>query len=85
MVTAVSRQEQAESRDQHELEDLKAKMLKLDSYAQAPATATKTERNKLERICAVTMSGVKARHVQHEVQCIAIRSAIALVSELTLP
>ncbi|CAE7350169.1 kif19 [Symbiodinium sp. CCMP2592] len=85
VVTAVSRQEQAESRDQHELEDLKAKMRKLDSYAQAPATATKTERNKLERICAVTMSGVKARHAQHEVQCIAIRSAIALVSELTLP
>ncbi|CAE7289852.1 kif19 [Symbiodinium sp. CCMP2456] len=37
VVTAVSRQEQAESRDQHELEDLKAKMLKLDSYAQTPA------------------------------------------------
>ncbi|CAE7175372.1 unnamed protein product, partial [Symbiodinium microadriaticum] len=85
VVTAVSRQEQAESRDQHELEDLKAKMLKLDSSAQTPAIATKTERNKLERICAVTMSGVKARHLQHEVQCIAIRFAIALVSELTLP
>ncbi|CAE7193157.1 kif19 [Symbiodinium necroappetens] len=85
VVTAVSRQEQAESRDQHELEDLKAKMLKLDSSAQTPAIATKTERNKLERICAVTMSGVKARHLQREVQCVAIRFAIALVSELTLP
>ena len=85
MVTAVSRQEQAESHDQHELEELKSQMVKLNSSAQQASTAVKTERGKLERICTVTMKGINARHLQHEAQCVAIRSAIALVSELTLP
>ena len=82
MVTAASRQEQAESRDQRELQELKARLAKLELPSELSPTALNTERSKLEHVCSVTMKGIQARRLQHEAHSVAIRSALALAKQL---
>mmetsp|Transcript_49858 Transcript_49858/g.112139 ORF Transcript_49858/g.112139 Transcript_49858/m.112139 type:complete len:801 (+) Transcript_49858:56-2458(+) len=82
IASAASRQQQTESHAQQELFELKARVAKLERVAEKTMPAS-LNAQKLEHICAAAMEGIKARRTQRDVQLEALRSALALITQLT--